>query len=68
MRQERMICGLIAISLMTLRKAVRRFVTIQRKQRFMKLNLIVIGCACLELVGTGPVRDAENLQWIGDVF
>ena len=52
MRQERMICGLIAISLMTLRKAVRRFVTIQRKQRFMKLNLIVIGCACLELVGS----------------
>ena len=19
-------------------------------------------------MGTGPVRDAENLQWIGDVF
>ena len=22
----------------------------------------------LELVGTDPVCDAENLQWIGDVF
>lgn len=53
---------------MTLRKTVRRFATIQRKQRFMKLDLIVIGCACLYPVacesaeGPAETRSVSHME------